>query len=105
MNGKDFSKLLAKAFDQWRTHKASHLASSFAFFSILPLPSLLVIFIAVFTSLFGNEALGQIFGQVKNIAGTKIADLIAQLASYARREVNSALRPLPFLIIRLSSAF
>lgn len=84
MNLEDFSKLLTKAFVQWRAHKASQFASSFAFFSVLPLPSLLIIFTAVFTSLFGSEAIGQVLGEVKNISGIRIADLFTHLIGVAQ---------------------
>lgn len=85
MRLKEFTAIAKDAFRQWRRHNALQRASSLAFFTILPLPSLLLIITAVFAQVYGQaEAMQQVMQQITSVVGPAIAGLVRQLIESAR---------------------
>jgi membrane protein len=92
MRLKEFTAMSKDAFRQWRRHNALQRASSLAFFTILPLPSLLLIITAVFAQIYGQaEAMQQILQQITTIVGPSIAGLVGQLIESAKNPFTSFL--------------
>ncbi|HKZ42598.1 MAG TPA: YihY/virulence factor BrkB family protein [Candidatus Hodarchaeales archaeon] len=92
MRLKEFAAMAKNAFRQWRRHNALQRASSLAFFTILPLPSLLLIITALFAQIYGQaEALQQVMRQITTIVGPSIAGLVGQLFESARNPFTSFL--------------
>ena len=92
MRLKEFIAMSKAAFRQWRRHNALQRASSLAFFTILPLPSLLLIITAVFAQVYGQaEAMQQVMQQITSVVGPAIAGLVGQLFESARNPFTSFL--------------
>ncbi len=80
MNRKEFVKISKIAFKKWQSNNASIRAAALAFFTIMPLPSLLLVLLELFTLLYGREqALSQLTMQITNIAGPTVADIVNEL--------------------------
>jgi membrane protein len=80
MNRKQFLSISKAAFHKWQANNATIRAAALAFFTILPLPSLLLILIGLFSLIYGQtQALQQLINQVNVVAGPTIADLVRQL--------------------------
>ena len=92
MRLKEFTAMSKDAFRQWRRHNALQRASSLAFFTILPLPSLLLIITAVFAQVYGQaEATQQVMQQITSVVGPAIAGLVGQLIESAKNPFTSLL--------------
>jgi membrane protein len=82
MNRKEFVKITKIAFHRWQVNNATIRAAALAFFTILPLPSLLLVMIGFFTFIYGQAgATSQLIHQVNIIAGPTIAGLVNELLS------------------------
>ena len=92
MRLKEFTAMAKDAFRQWRRHNALQRASALAFFTIFPLPSLLLITIAVFAQVYGQaEALQQVLQQITTVVGPAVTGLVGQLIKSARNPFTSTL--------------
>jgi membrane protein len=80
MNRKMFLAIAKVAFHKWQANNATIRAAALAFFTILPLPSLLLILIGLFSLIYGQtQAVQQLINQVTIVAGPTVADLVKQL--------------------------
>jgi membrane protein len=80
MDRKVFLEITKVAFHKWQANNATIRAAALAFFTILPLPSLLLIVIGLFSLIYGQtQALQQLINQVTIVAGPTVADLARQL--------------------------
>ena len=105
MRLKEFTAMAKNAIRQWRRHNALQRASSLAFFTILPLPSLLLIITALFAQIYGQaEALQQVMQQITTIVGPAIAGLIGQLFESARNPFTSFLAALVSVAFTIAGA-
>ena len=92
MRLEEFTAMSKDAFHQWRRHNALQRASALAFFTIFPLPSLLLIIIAVFAQVYGQaEALQQVLQQITAVVGPAVTGLVGQLIESARNPFTSFL--------------
>lgn len=90
MNRKEFLLILKEAFRKWQANNATLRAAALAFFTILPLPSLLLITIEIFSLVYGQaQAIQQLIQQVNNVAGPTVADLVSQLLGSAMNPFTS----------------
>lgn len=82
----DIQALLGDTVAEWFKHKATRMAASLAFYSILSLAPLLVVVIAVAGLLFGQEAAqGQIVAQIQGLVGRDSAIAIQTMVENARQ--------------------
>ena len=80
LNRKEFINISKTAFHKWQAHNATIRAAALAFFTILPLPSLLLILTEIFTSIYGQTgAIQQFIQQVTIVAGPTVAGLVSEL--------------------------
>ena len=105
MRLKEFMAMAKDAFRQWRRHNALQRASSLAFFTILPLPSLLLIITALFAQIYGQaEALQQVMQQITTIVGPAVTGLVGQLIESARNPFTSFLAAIVSIAFTVSGA-
>jgi len=92
MNRKEFLAISKEAFHKWQANNATLRAAALAFFTILPLPSLLLITIEIFSLVYGQaQALQQLIQQINNVAGPTVADLVSQLLRSTTNPFTSVL--------------
>lgn len=97
--------LIRVSLKKWQSHDASLRAAAITFFSILPLPSLALITLAILAQFFGQElALQQIITQIRNIAGPSIADLFSQILANAENPLTSFFGSLIAIVFTLGGA-
>jgi membrane protein len=80
MNRRDLINLMKTSFKDWREDNAVLRAGALTFFIILPLPSLLLIVIAIFGQIYGpTQAVHLVVQQITALAGPAVASLFSQL--------------------------
>ena len=85
MNKGQFAGLLFQTFSKWQKHDATLRAAALTFFTIMPLPSLALIAVAVLAQVYGQEAaLQHLVMQVTAFAGSSVANLLSELLVDAR---------------------
>jgi membrane protein len=109
MNRKEFIAIADAAFHKWQANNASIRAAALAFFTILPLPSLLLILLGFFSLIYGQpQALQQLISQVNVLAGPTVADLVRQLVGSQSDAFTSTLNSaitITFAVIGAIGAF
>ena len=102
---KEFISMSKDAFRQWRRHSALQRASALAFFTIFPLPSLLLIITAILAQVYGQaEAAQQVLQQITSVVGPAIAGLVGQLIESARSPFTSVLAAIVSIAFTVSGA-
>ncbi len=90
MNRQEFMKLMMISYQKWQSHDASLRAAAITFFTIMPLPSLALITLAILAQVYGQQqALQQLVNQINNVAGPAIANLLSQLLTNAQSPLTS----------------
>jgi membrane protein len=90
INRKEFVEIAKSGFRKWLAHNASLRAAALAFFIILPLPSLLLILLAILAQIYGQtEALQALIQQVTAIAGPAVANLTQQVLEAVKTPFTS----------------
>ena len=90
MKRDEFVKIAKIAFHKWQAHNATIRAAALAFFTILPLPSLLLILLEIYALIYGQaQALQQLTRQVTLVAGPTVADIINELLGGQINPLNS----------------
>jgi membrane protein len=80
MNGKKLYEVFKTSFHDWLTDNVTLRAAALTFFIILPLPTLLLIIVGVFSLFFGaSQAVGIVELQITAVAGPSVAGLFDQL--------------------------
>jgi membrane protein len=93
------------AFQKWLAHNASLRAAALAFFIVLPLPSPLLIIVAILSQIYGQtEALQALIQQITTIAGPSVANLTRQLLEAVRTPFTSAFASLTTVVFTLTGA-
>jgi membrane protein len=91
MNLKALFKVFKNAFYAWLKDNATLRAAALTFFIVLPLPTLLLIVLAVFSQFLGPaQAIYQLTQQITAFAGPEVADLFSQLLVNAESPFSSA---------------
>ena len=84
MNPKELYGIFKTAFKDWLEDNATLRAAALTFFIILPLPTLLLIVIAIFAQFFGQAQSIQILVmQISAVAGPTVANLFRELLTNA----------------------
>jgi membrane protein len=90
LDRKQFWKILRTTFVKWQTHNATLRAAALAFFTVLPLPSLLFILIGLYGLVYSQpQAIFRVVEQVNVVAGPAIAGMIQQLLAGADNPTSS----------------
>src|SRR5690242_9433834 len=77
-------------FTAWQKQDPTLTAGALTFFTMIPLPSLALIAVAILAQVFGQEhALPQLITQVTAFAGPSVANLFAQLLNNAASPLTS----------------
>jgi membrane protein len=80
MDKRQLYNIFKTAFIDWLEDNATLRAAALTFFIIIPLPTLLLIIVAVFTAFLGEtQAVQIVVQQITAIAGPSVADLFRQL--------------------------
>jgi membrane protein len=92
MNKPSFTDTIKITFRKWQKHDPTLRAGAIAFFTIMPLPSLMLITLAVLAQIYGQEqALQHFIHQVSVVAGPAVADLLSELLKNAQSPLTSIL--------------
>ena len=90
MNKQEFIDLMKVTFTRWQKHDPTLTAGALTFFTMMPLPSLALIAVAILAQVYGQQhALPQLINQVSAFAGPSVANLFAQLLSNAASPLTS----------------
>ena len=80
MNPKIILEIAKHAFRKWQAHNASLRAAALAFFTFMPLPTLLLILAELSALIYGHPmAIQQLINQISVIAGPAVAGMAGQL--------------------------
>lgn len=84
--------IFRRAVSAWWSHNPPRLGAALAYYTVLSLAPLLVILVAIAGHFFGEEAArGQIFWQIRNVAGDQSAALVQTLLKDAAHHGRSGL--------------
>jgi len=90
MNRRDIFNIFKTSFKDWLEDNASLRAAALTFFIILPLPSLLLIVVAVFALFFSQaQAIGIVVLQISAVTGPVVAALFGQILTNATSPFTS----------------
>ncbi len=90
MNRKELYKIFKSAFQDWLEDNATLRAAALTFFIILPLPSLLLIVVAIFSQFYGQtQAIQILVQQISEVVGPAVAELFRQLLTNATSPFTS----------------
>lgn len=82
--------IFSDAFEAWWSHNPPRLGAALAYYTVLSLAPLLVILVALGGHFFGEDAVrGQIFWQIRNVAGDQSAALVQTLLKDAAHHGTS----------------
>ncbi len=82
----DVISLARQSIKEWSEDKASRLAAALAYYTILSLAPLLVIFVGIAGLVFGEQAAqGQIVGQIEGLVGRQGAEVVQGVIENANR--------------------
>jgi membrane protein len=100
-----FAGLLFQAFSKWRKHDATLRAAALTFFTVLPLPSLALIAMAVLSQVYGQPAaLEQLISHVSAVAGPTVANLLHDVLLDAQSPLTGAVESLFAIVFALVGA-
>ncbi|MFI5421124.1 MAG: YhjD/YihY/BrkB family envelope integrity protein [Nitrososphaerales archaeon] len=90
MNKQEFTQLMKVTFTKWQKHDPTLMAGALTFFTMMPLPSLALIAVAIIAQVYGQQhALPQLVNQISAFAGPSVANVFAQLLSNAASPLTS----------------
>ena len=90
MNRQQFFGVMLEAFGTWMSHDASLRAGALTFFTIMPLPSIMLIGITVFAQIYGQgQALTTFIQHVSSLTGPTIGNLLLQVLQNAHNPLTS----------------
>lgn len=90
MKVQELKSLIQETYMKWQKHDATLRAGALTFFTIMPLPSLSLIAVAILAQLYGQQqALQQFIHQISIFAGPSIANLLSQLLTNAQSPLTS----------------
>ena len=90
MNRKELYQVFKTSFRDWLDDNATLRAAALTFFIILPLPTLLLIVVAIFAQFFGQtQAIQILVTQISAVVGPSVAELFNQLLTNAGSPFSS----------------
>jgi membrane protein len=89
-NRKELFRIFKTSFHAWLKNNATLRAAALTFFIILPLPTLLLIVLAILSQFYGPaQAVNQLVQQIAAFSGPDVAKLFSQLLTNAGSPFNS----------------
>jgi membrane protein len=105
MNRQDFLTIIITSFRKWQKHDASLRAAALTYFMIMPLPSLMLIAVAILAQIYGQtQALQQLIHQITTVAGSSVADLVSQILKSAQGPFTSVFGSFIGVVFALAGA-
>ena len=105
MNKKEIFQLFKSSFKNWLVNNAPIRAASLTFFIILPLPSLLLIAVSIFSLFYGQTQAKQILmQQIAALAGPEVAGLFKELLAGALSPFSSLWSAITLVVFSLGGA-
>ena len=105
MDKGQFTGLLFKTFNKWQKNDATLRAAALTFFTILPLPSIALIAVAVLAQVYGQPAaLAQLTSHVSAVAGPTVANLLHDVLVDAQSPLTGAVESLFAVVFALVGA-
>ncbi len=90
MDPKIILEVAKSAFQKWQTNNATLRAAALAFFTIMPLPSILIIMVGLSALVYGQpQALIQLVDQIAVVAGPAVATMVYQILVSAQSPFTS----------------
>jgi membrane protein len=103
MNWGQLAGLLFSTFTKWQKHDATLRSAAMTFFTIMPLPSLALIAVAVLAQVYGQQgAMQQLIAQVGSFAGPTIANLLSELLLNAQSPLTGGLESFLAVVFALA---
>lgn len=91
MNHKEFFKIARKAFQKWQTNNATLRSAALAFFTIMPLPSILIMLASLSALIYGPpQGIEQLISQISVVAGPVVAEMADQILLGAENPFTSS---------------
>ena len=101
----EFASLLFKTFTKWQKNDSTLRAAALTFFTIMPLPSLILITIEIIALFYGQQqALQQLINQISAVAGPEVANLVKDLLVDAKSPFTSLFGSFVAIVFALSGA-
>jgi membrane protein len=92
-------------FTKWQKHDATLRAAALTFFTIMPLPSLALLAVAILAQVYGQEqALQQLISQISAFAGPSVAALVSDILTNAQSPLTSAFESLFSVLFAVAGA-
>lgn len=105
MNKGQFAGILFQTFSKWQKHNATLRAAALTFFTVLPLPSIALIAVAILAQIYGQPAaLQQLTSHVSAIAGPTVANLLHDVLLDAQSPLTGAVESFFAIIFALVGA-
>jgi membrane protein len=105
MNRKEFLELVKTSFHKWHANNATIRAAALAFFIILPLPSVLLLTVLLYSQFYGaTQGTEQLLSQIQVLAGATIADLVGQLLEGVTNTFTSVFNSLLSIVFAVAGA-
>jgi membrane protein len=105
MDRKEFMAIAKVSLRKWQTNNATLRAAALAFFIILPLPSLLLITVDIYSQFLGQtQGTLQFIQMISTLAGPTIATLIGELLKGAGNPFNSVFNSFVSVIFAFAGA-
>ena len=105
MNRKDLFQLFKTSFKDWREDNVTIRAAALTFFIILPLPSLLLIVVAIYSMFIGQTtATQQVIQQITSLAGPSVAGLFSELLASSSSPFASAWAAFTLVVFSIAGA-
>ncbi len=105
MNRKELFQLFKASFKDWQVNNAPIRGAALTFFIILPLPSLLLIVVAIFALFYGQtQATQHLIQQITALAGPAVAGLFKQLLASSMSPFSSLWVSITILAFSLGGA-
>jgi membrane protein len=92
-------------FTKWQKHDATLRAAALTFFTIMPLPSLALLAVAILAQIYGQEqALQQLISQISAFAGPSVASIVSDILTNAQSPLTSAFGSLFSVLFAVAGA-
>ncbi|RYZ89918.1 MAG: ribonuclease BN, partial [Moraxellaceae bacterium] len=84
MNVATIKTLVTETFKEWSADKASRLAAALAYYTVISLPALIILIIALAGMILGEDAArGHVIEQLQSLLGKKGAESIQEMITSA----------------------
>ncbi len=105
MNRKEFLQIAISALRKWQDNNATLRAAALTFFIVLPLPSLLLITVDIYSQLYGRtQGIQQLIQQISSLAGPTISSLVNTLLQGATNPLNSVFNSIFTIVFAVAGA-